>query len=323
MKKQTIIFIALGIIVSLISTPSLNAEKVFKIGIFQIVSHPALDANRKGFIDGMAEAGYKEGKNVNYDIQNAHGDISTCNTIAQKFVRGKVDMIVAIATPNAQAAAKATQTIPIILGTLTDPVAAGIAKSWESSGRNVTGVASKAPMDKTVDLFLEVYPKLKKLGVLYNPGEKNSVDEVKELEKVANQKGLKLIHAPVATSADVMIATQSLVGRVDAITTPKDNTVVSGLEGGLKVAQKAKIPFFAMDVATVKRGAVAALGVDFYELGKNASKKAVRVLEGEKPENIPISMAEKFFIWINLKAANDFGLTISEEVLNKADHVIK
>ena len=140
---------------------------------------------------------------------------------------------------------------------------------------------------------------------------------------MVKKKGIQLIHATVATSADVMITTQSLVGKVDAITTPKDNTVVSGLEGALKVARKARIPFFAMDVATVKRGAVAALGVDFYELGKNAAKKAVRVLEGEKPEDIPISLAEKFFVWINLKAANDFGLTIPKEVLDKADNVIK
>jgi putative ABC transport system substrate-binding protein len=323
MKRLAATFFALAVIICLAYGSALKAEKVLQIGILQFVTHPALDSNRKGFVDGMAEAGYVEGKNVHYDIQNAQGEISNCYLIANKFVTDGKDLIVAIATPSAQAAAKATNTIPIILGTVTDPVAAGLADSWQRSGRNITGVASKAPMGKTIDLYLEITPNLKRLGVLYNPGEQNSVDEVKELEEAAKERGIEIIHATVPTSADVGVAANSLVGRVDAMTTPKDNTVVSGIAGAIKVAEQEHIPFFAMDTATVNKGAVAALGVDFYQLGKNAAKKAVRVIKGEKPANIPISMAEKFFIWINQKSAKQMGIVIPKEVIAKADKVLE
>jgi putative ABC transport system substrate-binding protein len=271
----------------------------------------------------MAEAGYIEGKTIIYDFQNAHGDISTLHTIAQKFVRDNVDLIYTLSTPAVQAAAKATKTIPIVMGAITDPVAAGLVKSWQSSGNNITGIASKQPMDKTVEFYLQILPSLKRLGVLYNPGEQNSVDEVKDLEGVAKQKGIQLIYAPVTTSADVMVAANSLVGKVDAFVTPKDNTVTAGLEAGIKVAKENKIPFFSMDFDTVHRGTIIAFGPSFYDLGRSASKKAVRILKGEKPENIPITLGEKFYILINQKSAAEQGVVIPKELLDKADKVLR
>jgi putative tryptophan/tyrosine transport system substrate-binding protein len=326
MKRFTVLaaIAVLCFFVSSIMAPSSEAaSKVPRVGIIQLISHDAMDSSRKGFMDGLAEAGYVDGKTVIYDYQNAHGDISTLHTIAQKFARDNVDLIYALSTPAVQASSKATKTIPIVMGAITDPVAAGVVKSWQNSGNNITGIASKQPMDKTVEFYLLIMPKLKKLGVLYNPGERNSVDEVKDLEAVANQKGISLLLTPVTTSADVGVAASSLVGKVDAFVTPKDNTVTAGLEAGIKVARDHKIPFFSMDFDTVHRGTIIAFGPSFYDLGKIASKKAVLILKGEKPENIPISLGEKFYILINQKSALEQGVTIPKELLDKADKVIK
>jgi putative ABC transport system substrate-binding protein len=317
-------FAVFGLFIStLMEVPLEASSKIPRVGIIQLISHDAMDSSRKGFMDGLAEAGYIDGKTIVYDYQNAHGDISTLHTIAQKFVRDNVDLIYTLSTPAVQASAKATKTIPIVMGAVTDPVAAGLVKSWKSSGNNITGIASKQPMDKTLEFYLQILPNLKRLGVLYNPGETNSVDEVKDLESVAKQKGIQLIYAPVTTSAEVGVAAHSLVGKVDAFVTPKDNTVTAGLEAGIKVAKEKKIPFFSMDFDTVHRGTIIAFGPSFYELGRSAAKKAVRIFNGEKPEDIPITLGEKFYILINQKSAGEQGVVIPKELLDKADKVIR
>ena len=198
-------------------------------------------------------------------------------------------MIVPISTPSAQAVVAATKDIPVVFTAVTDPVAAKLVKSWDASGGNVTGMSDLSPIDKHLDLIKEIVPKAKTLGVIYNPGEANSVALVELLKKEAPAAGLALVEAPAARSVDVPAAAQSLVGKVDVIYVPTDNTVVTAFEGIVKVAQQAKLPVFAGDTDSVKRGAIAALGFNYYDVGRQTGKMVVRVLKGEAPGKIAVA----------------------------------
>jgi len=224
-------------------SPLLATEKV-RIGITQIVDHPALNAVRDGFIDAMAEAGYVEGKNVVYDIQNAQGDIATASTIARKFVSEKVDLIFSIATPTSQAAVNATTTIPIVFSAVTDPVGAGLVKSLESSGNNVTGMSDLTPVERQIELIKAILPKAKAVGTLYNAAEANSVLTNELAKKACEKLGMRLVEATVSSSADVFLAAQSLVGRCDAIYVSTDNATVSALDAVVQVTNKNRSPRF-------------------------------------------------------------------------------
>lgn len=302
-----------------------ECRKVYTIGITQIVTHPALDANSKGFIDQMAKEGFIEGKNVKYIINHPEGDMSLAASIARKFVSQKVDMILAIATPTAQACAKAVKgtKIPIIFGSLTDPVAAAVVESWEKPGGNVTGVSDWADVGTQVKLIKDICPNVKKLGVIYNAGETNSVVQVNELKKAAPGLGIeKIVEASAATTADVMVAARSLVGSVDAVWVPTDNTVVSAFEAVVKVCEDNKIPLFAADTATVDRGAIGTPGISYYVLGQECGKIAARVLRGAKPADIPVSKCAMTDLYLNPSAAKRLGVTIPKSVMARATKVV-
>jgi len=293
------------------------------IGITQIVEHPALDSARQGFIDAMADAGYVEGENVVYDIANAQNDKSNALTIAQKFANDKVDLIFAIATPTAQAAAQATADIPILITAVTDPVAAGLADSNEAPGGNVTGTTDMNPIAEQIELIKAFVPDAKKVGVIYNAGEVNSEVQVEIAREVASKIGLELVEATVATTADVNQAAGSLVGRVDAIYIPTDNTVVSALESVLQVAEENKIPVIAGEGDSVERGALATLGIDYYELGRQTAEMAIRVLKGEDPATMPIETQKNMKLYLNKKAAAAMGVEIPEDILSEADELFE
>jgi putative ABC transport system substrate-binding protein len=303
-----------------------NAGKTYKIGITAIVTHPALDANRDGFIDELAKAGFKKGQNVEYDIRNPEGDMSLAASIANKFVGEKLDLILSIATPTSQACVKAAQgtDIPIVFGSVTDPVAAGLVASWEKPGGNVTGVSDWADVGTQVKLVTEIVSNVKHLGTIYNAGEVNSKVQVDELKKAAPGLGIeKIVEATAATSADLIAATQSLVGRVDAIWVPTDNTVVSGFEAVVKVCEDNKIPLFAADTATVERGAIGTPGISYYFLGTECGKIAVRILNGEDPSHIPVVRCDLTDLYLNPKAAERYGVTIPKAVLDRATKVVE
>jgi len=299
--------------------------KVYTIGITQIVTHPALDANRKGFIDQMAKEGFTEGKNVKYIVNNPEGDMTLAASIARKFVSQKVDMILAIATPTTQACAKAVKgtNIPIIFGSLTDPVAAAVVKSWKKPGGNVTGVSDWADVGTQVKLITDICPNVKKLGVIYNAGETNSIVQVNELKKAAPGLGIKkIVEASAATTADVLVAARSLAGRVDAVWVPTDNTVVSAFEAVVKVCEDKKIPLFAADTATVKRGAIGTPGINYYVLGEECGKIAARVLKGTKPADIAVKKCAMTDLYLNPSAAKRLGVTIPKSVLDRATKIV-
>jgi len=305
--------LALGV---LAATPALAADK--SVAVTAIVEHPALDAVRDGVRDELKEAGFEDGKGFKFSYQSAQGNVGTAAQIARKFAGDRPSAIVAIATPSAQAAVAATKQIPVIYSAVTDPVAAKLVKDWKPSGTNVTGVSDLSPLDKHLALIQQVVPTAKRVGVIYSPGEANSVAIVEALKKAAQPMGITIVEAAAARTVDVPTAAQSLVGKADAMYTPTDNNVVSAFEGIVKVAQQAKLPVIAADTATVERGAVAALGLNYYDIGRQTGKIVVRVLKGEKPGAIASETSSKFELHVNPTAAKAQGVTLPDALLKTA-----
>ncbi|MGE5587855.1 MAG: ABC transporter substrate-binding protein [Clostridia bacterium] len=299
-------------------------SSVTTIGIMQIIEHPALDAAKKGFIDGLAEEGFVEGDDLKFESQSAQGDMATAQSIAQKFVNDKVDMILAIATPTAQAAAKATTTIPVLITAVTDPVAAELVESIDRPGTNVTGTSDLTPVAKQLELLKQLVPTAQRVGIIYNAGETNSVVQVNLAKEAAPALGIELVEATASSTSGVYEAAQSLVGRVDAIYVPTDNTVVSALESVIKVAEESTIPVVVGEEDGVRRGALATVGIDYYALGKQTAKMAAKILREEaEPSEMPVEYQEDVRLVINLKAAEKMGVTVPESLIQQAYEVIR
>ena len=304
-----------------ISAPGLAAEKF--VAVTQIVEHPALDACTKGVKDELAAAGFEVGKNLKWEFESAQGNIGTAAQIAKKFVGDAPDVIVAVATPSAQAVAANTKTIPVVFSAVTDPVGARLVASMPHPGGNVTGVSDMSPIAAHMGLVKRLMPKARRLGVVYNPGEANSVSLVKLVHVEGPRAGFKIVEAAATKSGDVLAATRSLVGKVDAIYIPTDNTVVSAFEAVVKVGQEAKIPVFAADTDSVKRGAVAAAGFNYYDVGRQTGKIVVRILNGEKPADIAAEGVAKTELYVNPGAARKMGITLPDAVIKDAKEVIQ
>lgn len=300
--------------------------QMVRIGVTQIVSHAALDADEKGFEAALTSAGFKEGVNVSYDRQNAQGDLAKATVIARKFEDDKVDLVHSIATPTSQAVVKAIVKIPVVFSSISDPVDAGVVPKdsapGKKTGTNVTGVSDMWPVLLQMETYAKFVPKVKKWGTIYNPAEANSVTHIKVMREAAKSLGLELVEVHVANSADVEQAASSLVGKVQAITITSDNTTVARLDAIARVCDKNKIALFAGDVDSVPRGAVAAYGMDYFLVGYAAGKKAALVLKGVKPGDIPWGPVEKFSLVINLKAARAQGVSVPADLLKKADRVL-
>ncbi|QDD66416.1 ABC transporter substrate-binding protein [Herbaspirillum seropedicae] len=303
------------------SAPAMAADK--SVAVTAIVEHPALDAVRDGVKDELKEEGFEAGKNLKWEYQSAQGNTGTAAQIARKFVGDKPDAIVAIATPSAQALVAATKSIPVVYSGVTDPVAAQLVKDWKASGTNVTGVSDLLELDKQVDLIKRVVPNAKRVGMVYNPGEANSAVVVKALKELLTKSNMTLVEAAAPRSVDVGSAAKSLIGKVDVIYTNTDNNVVSAYEALVKVGNDAKIPLVASDTDSVKRGAIAALGVNYYDLGRQTGKVVGRILKGEKPGDIPSATSSKLELFVNTAAAQKQGVTLSPELVNSAKTVIK
>lgn len=300
-----------------------STEKMITIGITQIVEHPALDSAREGFIKALKDNGYVEGKNVTFIQENAQGDMSTAQTIAKKFVDKNVDLIFSIATPTTQAVKKATSTIPIVFTAVTDPVAAGLVRSFDKPGGNVTGTSDMEPINDQLKLIKDLVPSAKRIGIIYNAGEVNSTVQVKIAKDDAASLGYSIVEATVSNSSEVNQAAQSLVGKVDAIWLPTDNTVASSVAAIIKVANSAKIPVVAAEKGMVEGGSLATLGISYSDLGYQAGSMAIKILKGEKPANIKVETAKNLQLIINQKEADAIGLKIPDSIMKKAQEVIK
>lgn len=330
MKKSNstlakIIVSLMFVVFLLLAANSSISAATLKIGIAQIVAHPALDACRDGFIEGMEKAGFISGVDVIYDLQDAQGEISNAIAIVQKFKDDKVDLIMAIATPIVQAAAQVTSEIPIIVGAITDPVAANVAKSWESSGNNITGMADAAPNKTQLELIPRFFPQAKRVGTIYNAGEVNSAVQVELSREVCHGLGMELVEATASNSNEVLLAAQSLVGRVDVLYIVTDNVAVSAFSSIVKVSLEEKIPIIVADPTMVPEGALASFGIDYFTLGEKSAEKAVEVLQGKLPTDIPIGKLEQpedLTFMINIDNAQQMNLNIPKELLAEADSIV-
>ena len=298
------------------------SSKVYKVGISVITSHPVLDAEVVALKKAMADQGFVEGQNVQYDLQNANGDMSVASSIAQKFAGENLDLIFTVTTPSSQAMAKAVTSTPIVFVSVTDPVAAGLLKDLKAPEGNITGISDLYPVDKHLALIQQLVPKAKTLGLLYNAGEANSVALVEKLEKPqAEAKGYKVITATASNSGEVQAAAQSLVGRVDAISVLQDNTVVSALEAVIKVGQENKIPVIVADSDSVKRGGVAAYGQDPSDIGGQAGIMGAQILKGASPKDIPVGYAKNLTLTLNQKSADLMGVTFPDALKSAASQI--
>lgn len=320
-RRRALLALALGGLSCLVAAPALAADKF--VAVTAIVEHPSLDAVRDGVRDELKAAGFEAGKNLKWEYQSAQGNTGTAAQIARKFIGDQPDAIVAIATPSAQSVVAATKSIPVVFAAVTDPVAAQLVKSWDASGTNVTGVSDELALDKQIALIKQVMPQAKRVGVVYNPGEANSRVVVDELKKLLPAAGLSLVEAAAPRTVDVSAAARSLVGKADVIYTGTDNNVVSAYEALVKVGSDSKIPLVAADTASVKRGAVAAYGIDYYDLGRQTGKIVVRILNGEKPGAIAPQRGEKLDIAVNPDAAAKQGITLPAALVGSAKTVIK
>ncbi|DAB31822.1 MAG TPA: ABC transporter permease [Sulfurospirillum sp. UBA11407] len=309
------------LIATLLLSGVLQAKPVY-VATTAIVEHPALDAVRDGIKKSLNDNGYS-GDNLKFTYESAQGKPDIAAQIARKMVGDNPDIIVAIATPSAQAAVTASSSIPVVFSAVTDPLAAKLVPTLEKPGSNVTGLSDMANLKEHLELIKSFIPNVKTLGIPYNPGEANSVSMLASMKVEAGKMGITIVEAAAPKSSDVMIATKQLVGKVEAIYCPIDNTIISAVESVVKVGIDAGIPVFAGDTDTVARGAVAAVGYDYFDLGRQTGDIVVRILKGEKPGNIDVKMAKGTNLYVNPKMAAMMGVQIPQEVLSRATKIIK
>ncbi|MBB5536692.1 ABC transporter substrate-binding protein [Rhizobium giardinii] len=293
------------------------------VAVTAIVEHPALDAVRDGVKEALAAAGYKEGENLKFLYESAQGNPATAAQIARQFAGEGPDVIVPISTPSAQAVVSSTRDIPVVFTAVSDPLGAQLVNDMDKPGGNVTGLSDLSPVAEHVALIKEILPNAKSIGYLYNSGEANSVSLLAVLKTQAEKAGLTVVESAATKSAEVQGAARALVGRADVIYIPTDNTIISALEGAVAVAEEAKLPLFTADTDSVSRGAVAALGFNYHDVGKQTGDVVVRVLKGENPGDIAVKVAAGTDLVINKAAASKMGVTFPESVLGRATRVIE
>jgi putative ABC transport system substrate-binding protein len=315
-----------SVLVALAATLALSlpakAEDV-TVAVTAIVEHPALDAARNGVRDALAAAGYKEGENLKFVFESAQGNPATAAQIARQFAGDEPDVIVPISTPSAQAVVSSTRDIPVVFTAVSDPLGAQLVKNMEKPGGNVTGLSDMSPVAEHLALIKEILPNVKTVGYLYNSGEANSVSLLAVLKAEAEKAGIQVVESAATKSSEVQGAARALVGRADAIYIPTDNTIISALEGAVAVAEESKLPLFTADTDSVSRGSIAALGFNYYDVGKQTGEIVVRVLKGENPGDIPVKTAAGSDLVVNKAAAAKMGVTLPQSVLSRANRVIE
>ncbi|MGO1542769.1 MAG: ABC transporter substrate-binding protein [Gulosibacter sp.] len=300
--------------------PAGGTGESYKIGISQLVQHPALDAAATGFQQAFTDAGIE----VEFDVQNANGEQATAVTIANTFASdADMDLVLAIATPAAQAAAQAVGDKPVLFTAVTDPVSAELVESNEAPGGNVTGTNDMNPVADQIELIQEIVPDVASIGVVYSSGEVNSQIQVDIAKEKADELGIEISEATVTAVNELPTAMQSL-GDVDAIYVPTDNMVVSGFETVVQHAESNGIALFAGDTATVERGAIGTLGLNYEKLGQQTGEMAIKILvDGEDPASMPVESQTEFELFISPSAAEAQGVELPQAVLDRADTVIE
>lgn len=311
------------LIMMLVMAPFLClADSIKNVAITAIVEHPSLDQIRDGVKDELTASGFKLNEDLNVQYRSAQGSSATAAQIARQFVAAKPDVIVAIATPSAQATVAATKQIPVVFAGITDPVAAKLIKNWQPSHTNVTGVSDYQEIGPQIEFMKKVVPNVKSVGYIYSPSEINSTIVLKNLQNELNLQNISLVAVPAQRTADISTAANTLKGKVDLIYTTTDNNVVSAYESLVKFANENKIPLLASFPDAIERGAVAAYGMSYYDVGRQSGKLVVRVLNGEEPGSIKPEIGQALRLVVNTDAAKKQGIVLSPEVIKSAYKVV-
>ncbi|TVU61905.1 ABC transporter substrate-binding protein [Vibrio atlanticus] len=291
---------------------------VAKVSVSQVVDHPDLNATRLGLIEGLRVKGYEAGKNLEFSYEMANGSPAQAAKIARELVSENPHVLVGIATPTSQALVSATRSIPIVFTAVTDPIGARLVKHLDKPGRNVTGLSDLSQISQHVSLIKELLPQASSIGVVYNPAEANAVALVGLLKKSARDFGFTLYTEKVLTIDDVESKTESIAKKSDVIYALTDNTVASGIEGLIEAANRAGTPVVAGATSYVGKGAIAGLGLDYYDVGIQTADYVAAILNGQKPGKLSVKTAQSSQLVVNLEAARELGVTLPKSVIDRA-----
>ena len=320
MKRRIIAGILITVMSMMAFTGCGSKKDVFKIGVNQYVTHAALDASYQGFVDALSDAGYIDGEKIKIDLQNAQGDQSNASTIATKLVNDNNDLILAIATPSAQAVANATKDIPILITAVTDPAGSGLVAANDAPGGNVSGTSDLTPIKNQMELLTKLVPTAKNIAILYCSSESNSKIQAEIAAEAAAELGMTTFEATVSNSNEIQQVVQSLVGKPDAIYAPTDNIIASGMPTVAVVANDNNIPVICGEEGMVDKGGLATYGIDYYKLGRLTGEQAVKIIKGEaETATMPIEYLpdEEYTLKVNEEVAGKLGITIPEDMLSK------
>ena len=292
--------------------------ETFKVGILQLMEHPSLNTIRESIIAGLADEGYTDGENLEIDYKNGQNDMTNMKTIAQAFVADKCDVIVAIATPAAQAVLSETTEIPIIFAAVTDPVDAELVDSLENPGGNVSGTSDEVSAEAIMELAQQITPGFKTIGALYSAGEDNSDSVVKGLKEYAAANGYEVVESTVTNTSEVQQAAQYLADKVDVVYSPIDNTVASSMAVATEIFNNAKIPFYVSADSMVQDGGLATYGIDYTVLGKETGKMVAQIFGGADVSKMAVVKMSDMNIYVNTKTADAIGVEIPQSILEKA-----
>ncbi|MDP4709010.1 MAG: ABC transporter substrate-binding protein [Rickettsiaceae bacterium] len=324
MFRNIIWLVAIGIASLLLQSNVPIEGKKVKIYINQLVEHPALDATTRGIVEGLTEAGYIKDHNLDLKIESAQGNVSLAGQIANKFVSNEPDIVVGVGTVAAQSFVKYLRDskAKLIFTTITDPIGANLVSSLEHPGSNISGVSNFVPLEPQIEMFKRVKPRIKKLGFLYNPGEMNSISLIEKLRKVCPKYGIELVVMPASKSSEVAQSAIKLSSSVDAIFISNDNTALSALRVIVKAANAQKIPVFVSDTDIVVDGAIAALGPNQYDIGRQTAAMIIRIIKGENISEVAVDFPRKTELVLNAKVAEKLGIILSAELISEAKLVI-
>lgn len=298
-----------------------TSGKTYKIAITQYAEHGSLDNCRQGFVEGLAEEGIVEGENLTIDFQNAQADSGAASQIASQFVAGNPNLICAIATPSALSCYNAAleTDIPVVYTAVTDPVAAEVANADKTPVGNITGTSDKLPVDAQLEMIRNMLPEAKVIGILYTTSEVNSISTIEEYKEKAGDYGFEIVDVGISTTADIPLAADNILSKVDCLNNLTDNTVVQGLPTILAKAGEKHIPVFGSEIEQVKIGCLAAAGIDYIELGKKTGQMAAKILKGEAAaSDMPYETFEDYSIYFNQAVADNLGITIDSAVIADA-----
>lgn len=300
-----------------------SESRVRTVSVNQVIRHPALDVTYQGVVDRLRERGYRSGENLILNYEQAQGNVVLSSQISQKFVSKGADVLVGVGTTSSQSLVNASgNKIPVVFTTVTDPVGSGIVESLKGSKKSVTGVSNMTDMKEQLLFMKKIIPDLKTVGVIFNPGEDNSVKLVKTLEDKAKETGLRIVASPANKTIEVPTAARFLVGKADVMFVTNDNTALSAFDAIAKTGLEQRIPVFVSDVDIVSQGALGALGPDQYEVGRQTGDMVADILEGKKAGEIPTGFPTKNSLYLNESLAKTLGISFAPDLKKQATKIL-